>query len=237
LTVGGNLYVNGTTTTVNSTQVSLSSSVISVDAGGGVNGGIFVTDKVGTTGTGSLLWDVTNNYWIAGLSGSEQRILTVGGMNIVSGSSQIDVTATTNFTTYSSSVSASISALSASVGSGNVGQSITQLNSFSASVLTQLTTLASVTGSLTASVSTLTNSINTLSSSLSSTSNVTFASVTSSFNIAAASVSGSTSSKRMAFRDTNGSLALVAPASNVGDFVQWDGGSFVMSNIVDGGSF
>ena len=205
LTVNGNLYVNGTTTTVNSTQVQLSSSVISVDAGGGVNGGIWVTDKIGTTGTGSFLWDVTNNYWIAGLSGSEQRILTVGGMNIVSGSSQIDVTQTTNFSTYSGSVSASLSALSASVGSGNVGQSITQLNAFTAS--------------------------------LSTTSSVTFAALTASLNIPSSSVSGSSTSKRMAFRDINGTIGLVAAPTNVGDFVQWDGGSFVMSNIVDGGSF
>ena len=205
LTIGGNLYVNGTTTTVNSTQVSLSSSVIAVDAGGGVNGGIYVTDKIGTTGTGSFLWDVTNNYWIAGLSGSEQRILTVGGMNIVSGSSQIDVTQTTNFTSFSSSVSSSITALSASIGSGNISSSISQLNTFTAS--------------------------------LSPTSNVTFAGVTSSFNIATGSVSGSATSKRMAFRDTNGTLALVQQATNVGDFVQWDGGSFIMSNVVDGGSF
>ena len=91
------------------------------------------------------------------------------------------------------------------MGSGNVGQSITQLNAFTAS--------------------------------LSTTSSVTFAALTASLNIPSSSVSGSSTSKRMAFRDINGTIGLVAAPTNVGDFVQWDGGSFVMSNIVDGGSF
>ena len=46
---------------------------------------------------------------------------------VVSGSSQITITSTTGFTDYSGSVSASLGALSASVGSGNVGISITNL--------------------------------------------------------------------------------------------------------------
>ena len=44
-------------------------------------------------------------------------------------------------------------------------------------------------------------------------------------------------SKRVAFRNTNGSLDLVPAASTVGDIVQWDGSDFVMSNVIDGGSF
>jgi uncharacterized coiled-coil protein SlyX len=58
-----------------------------------------------------------------------------------------------NISEYSSSVSASLSALSASIGSGNIGSSVTQLNSFSASVLTRLTEIGVVSGSLIASAS------------------------------------------------------------------------------------
>jgi acyl-coenzyme A thioesterase PaaI-like protein len=57
--------------------------------------------------------------------------------------------------------------------------------------------------------------------------------VTSSFNLGSAAGS----SKRVAFRNTNGNLDLVPTASIAGDLLQWDGTDFVMSNIVDGGSF
>ena len=45
------------------------------------------------------------------------------------------------------------------------------------------------------------------------------------------------SSKRIAFRNTNGNLDLVPTASVAGDLLQWDGTDFVMSNTIDGGSF
>ena len=57
--------------------------------------------------------------------------------------------------------------------------------------------------------------------------------VTASFNLGSAAGS----SKRVAFRNTNGNLDLVPTASVSGDLLQWDGTNFVMSNIVDGGSF
>jgi hypothetical protein len=58
-------------------------------------------------------------------------------------------------------------------------------------------------------------------------------SVTSSINL------GSTagSSKRIAFRNTNGNLDLVAEPTTSGDLLQWNGTDFVMSNTIDGGSF
>jgi hypothetical protein len=45
------------------------------------------------------------------------------------------------------------------------------------------------------------------------------------------------STKRVAFRNTNGNLDLVPTASVAGDLLQWDGSDFVMSNTIDGGSF
>ena len=57
--------------------------------------------------------------------------------------------------------------------------------------------------------------------------------VTASFNLGSAAGS----SKRVAFRNTNGNLDLVPTASVAGDLLQWDGTDFVMSNTIDGGSF
>ncbi len=58
-------------------------------------------------------------------------------------------------------------------------------------------------------------------------------SVTSSINLGTSA--GST--KRIAFRNTNGNLDLVPTASVSGDLLQWNGSDFVMSNTIDGGSF
>ena len=57
--------------------------------------------------------------------------------------------------------------------------------------------------------------------------------VTASINLGSAAGS----SKRIAFRNTNGNLDLVPTGSVSGDLLQWDGTDFVMSNVVDGGSF
>ena len=58
------------------------------------------------------------------------------------------------------------------------------------------------------------------------------ANVTGSINIP-----GAGSSKRLAFRSAVGNIEFVAAPSNVGDIAQWDGTDFVMSNVIDGGSF
>jgi hypothetical protein len=57
--------------------------------------------------------------------------------------------------------------------------------------------------------------------------------VTSSINLGTSA--GST--KRIAFRNTNGNLDLVPTASVAGDLLQWNGSDFVMSSVIDGGSF
>jgi hypothetical protein len=108
LTVQGNLTVAGTQTVVNSTTVQLGDNIIELNGSGVANGGIFVKDPTApTTGTGSFLWDSTNDFWKAGLSGSESRILVVGSMGVISGSSQVDITQTTGYTTFSSSIASS----------------------------------------------------------------------------------------------------------------------------------
>jgi hypothetical protein len=58
------------------------------------------------------------------------------------------------------------------------------------------------------------------------------ANVTGSINIP-----GAGSSKRLAFRSAVGNIEFVVAPTNVGDIAQWDGTDFVMSNVIDGGSF
>jgi Chaperone of endosialidase len=177
LTINGNLTVKGTTTTVNSTQVQLSSSILTLDAGGTVNGGIYVNDVVGTTATGSLLWNVTNNYWMAGVSGSEQQLLVVGGMNVISSSTQITnlgYTLTSSFNQYTASIStASIEARFTTLQTltASYSSSIGQINAETASIEARLLTLASVTGALnteTASIEARFSTLQTLTASYSS---------------------------------------------------------------------
>ena len=79
--IGGNLIVAGTTTTINSTNVAIADSVIELNYGGSVvKSGILTKDGTGgSTISGSLLWDGTNDYWIAGISGSELPLATTTG--------------------------------------------------------------------------------------------------------------------------------------------------------------
>jgi len=71
VTIPGNLTVQGTTTTIDSTTVNIGDSIIVLNAAGAaVDGGIQVVDAVSTGGTGSLLWNATSDYWYAGVSGS-----------------------------------------------------------------------------------------------------------------------------------------------------------------------
>lgn len=75
LVIGGNLTVNGTSTIVNSTTVEIGDNIISLNGTGAANAGLVVKDPTSpNTVSGSLLWDTTNDYWIAGPLGSEKRI-------------------------------------------------------------------------------------------------------------------------------------------------------------------
>ena len=90
LTVVGNLEVQGTTTTVDSTTITLGDNILELNGSGAANGGLYVKDATApNTATGSLLWDSTNDYWKAGAKDSEIRILLAEGDGVVSGSAQI----------------------------------------------------------------------------------------------------------------------------------------------------
>ena len=77
VSIAGNLTVLGTQTQIDSTIVNIGDNIIVLNSGGTIaDGGIQVVDAVSTTGTGSLLWNATSDYWYAGLSGSTHYRLT-----------------------------------------------------------------------------------------------------------------------------------------------------------------
>jgi len=123
--VNGNFTVSGTTTVVDSTTVQIGDNIIELNGSGAANGGLLVTDVTApNTNSGSLLWDSTNDYWKAGAQGSESQILVAGGMDVVSGSSQVVLAGVDGFSSYSTSVTnaqnaqdARLSSLEAETGS------------------------------------------------------------------------------------------------------------------------
>jgi hypothetical protein len=61
--------------------------------------------------------------------------------------------------------------------------------------------------------------------------------ISSSAVTASVNIPGFGTSKRMAFRSTTGNLDFVAAPTIAGDIPQWDGTNFVMSNVIDGGTY
>ena len=92
VSLAGNLTVLGTTTIIDSTTVNIKDNIIQLNGAGSANAGLVVRDATGTLTSGSLLWDTTNDYWIAGPLGAESKLLRQNGDNVVSGSSQITYT-------------------------------------------------------------------------------------------------------------------------------------------------
>ena len=73
--IAGNLTVSGTNTVVNSTTVQYDDNILELNGGGSNNGGIQVKDAEGSNNdTGSLIWDTGEDYWAAGVAGSEKEI-------------------------------------------------------------------------------------------------------------------------------------------------------------------
>ena len=83
--VAGNLTVQGTTTSVDSTTVNIGDNqiVLNSDEAGTPtqNGGLEI--QRGTSTNASIIWNETNDYWMSGLLGSEERIVIgVGNTDI-----------------------------------------------------------------------------------------------------------------------------------------------------------
>ena len=164
VTILGDLRVIGTQSVVNSTTIDLGDNILSLNGTGGAFGGLIVKDPTApSTFSGSLLWDTTNDYWIAGKSGSEAKVLLAIGDNVVSSSEQITLSSTTGFTSFDTAISTSFSAsaynvssLSASVASVTGDFSSSVATSFSASAFTVSQLSSSVVTSFSASAASLT---------------------------------------------------------------------------------
>ena len=196
LTVQGNLIISGTTTTINSQTLNIGDNIIELNYGGtAIKSGIYTKDATGgSLISGSFLWDATNDYWIAGISGSESRVLVVGSMGVVSGSTQISIAGTSDYTSLFTGIASATSSLNSFTSSAaprltnletttaSLNISVTNLNSYSASVSnsigainafsssenTKASTLATYTGSVDTkftSVAASTSSLNSFTSS------------------------------------------------------------------------
>jgi len=155
LTVKGDLLVKGTTTQIDSTTVNIGDNIIQLNGTGATNAGIVVRDATApNTISGSLLWNTTNDYWEAGIVGSEERIILVNEYNTFSTSIDSRATSlqtsTSSLNTYTSSNNTNISAIHTSTGSlntftssantrfGVIETSTSSLNTFTSSLLTAI---------------------------------------------------------------------------------------------------
>ena len=158
LTLSGNLEVQGTTTTVDSTTVQFADNIIALNGTGAANGGIAVNDANGPA-SGSLLWDGANNKWIAGAQGSEKTVALLDGQGLISSSVQVNADSITNFDT---NVKAKLNAdnvlsSSAQIASDISGSFGNASASFAADILTNASNIASISTSFTLSADSGTN--------------------------------------------------------------------------------
>ena len=155
LTVKGDLLVKGTTTQIDSTTVNIGDNIIQLNGTGATNAGLVVRDATApNTISGSLLWDTTNDYWKAGIVGSEEKIIlnteySTFSTSIDSRATSLQ-TSTSSLNTYTSSNNTNISAIHTSTGSlntftssantkfGVIETSTSSLNTFTSSLLTAI---------------------------------------------------------------------------------------------------
>jgi hypothetical protein len=163
LTVSGDLSVEGTTTSVNSTTVNIGDNILNLNYGGSATeGGIYVKDGTGaSTTSGSLLWDATNDYWKAGVLGSENEIITTNnivrnlpngtisssaqitnGSGLISQSTQVNADSITNF---DSNVKSYMNAQTVISQSSQVDAD--SVTNFDSNVLTYIDSLGVISGS------------------------------------------------------------------------------------------
>jgi hypothetical protein len=123
VTVTGNFTVQGTQTSVNSTTVNIGDNIIELNGTGAANGGLMIGDVTAPNQvSGSLLWDATNDKWIAGASGSEYDVLLSNGQGIVSGSGQIALSGLSDYDAndHIDHTSVSVTAGTGLTGGGNI---------------------------------------------------------------------------------------------------------------------
>ena len=164
----------------------------------------------------SIMSEVSGSIGISGSLVITGSILSTG-TSLVSGSSQIDITATTNYTTFSSSVSSSIGALSSSVATTDANQNTrlnalesttASLNTATSSALTRLTSIESTTASLNSYTSSNTGNI-----TLIQTATASLNSYTSSANTRFGTIESTTGSLNTFTGSANTRLNLLETAS------------------------
>tara|TARA_B100000902_G_scaffold81469_1_gene86088 strand:+ start:2995 stop:7449 length:4455 start_codon:yes stop_codon:yes gene_type:complete len=74
--ISGNLTVSGTETIIDSTTLNVADRIIELNAGTN-DGGLYVKETSGGNATGSLLYDVSANRWVAGTTGGTANIATI----------------------------------------------------------------------------------------------------------------------------------------------------------------
>jgi len=117
VTIKGNLLVKGTTTAVESNTISIGDNVIELNGSEAAFGGLLIKDATNPDQiSGSLLWDATNDYWIGGPLGSEEKIILQSDLDNVSSS------ISTSISELSSSVDTRIDNLTISLNASNIWQ-------------------------------------------------------------------------------------------------------------------
>jgi hypothetical protein len=98
LTITGDLTVQGTQTIINTEVLSVESNIIELNTAGAVNGGILVGDVTAPSElSGSLLWHGDADRWVAGISGSEEKIILEGEFTSYTSSTDTRITDLENF--------------------------------------------------------------------------------------------------------------------------------------------
>ena len=164
-TIKGNLIVEGTQTSINSTAIVLGDNIIELNGTGVANGGLLVKDPTAASFiSGSLLWDSSNDYWIGGKKDLESKILLAGGDGIVSSSAQVTSLLPSGVVSGSSQVTGSLDFRYLMIDGDNVVSNsaqivhiLTDLNSYTGSQDTKNTTLGTYSGSINDKWSTLQN--------------------------------------------------------------------------------
>ena len=148
LTITGDLTVDGTTTSVNTDELNVGDNIINLNYGGSATeGGIQVRDVTGASLlSGSLLWNGTNDEWVAGTIGNESKVLVANGDGVVSGSSQISYTAITDVPSGIVSGSSQITITESQI-SDLTHTDISPLNTFTSSIQSEVDGLSAQTGS------------------------------------------------------------------------------------------
>jgi hypothetical protein len=146
VTIPGNFTVRGTQTIVDSTTVQIGDNIIELNGSGATNAGLLVRDATSpNTVSGSLLWNSTSDFWMAGVLGSESKLLRAVGDSVVTGSSQITLQSTTGFTAFDTALATITGSLIASASAAAIANA--NQNTFTASANVSIAALNSYTSS------------------------------------------------------------------------------------------